>query len=182
MLSNSFSLRLCTPPLTVSSSAFSVSASPKFNCRPMLSKSYSIPMNSQSDSRFETKLIISLILCRRTRYRTKSRFILSAIALFFSAIYCSLRRCSAYSLFCSFDITLNRISSLISSLRFSAASRFRPWPLILAMSLEASILRRSSLSLSLWFRSSFSFCFVSFMMKLVSSALTFSAFAFSTTF
>ena len=175
-------MRLWTPPSTESSSALRVSASPRFSYRPMLSRSCSMPMNSQSDSRLETKLIMSLILCLRTRCRTKSRFILSAIALFFSAIYYSFRLYSAYSLFCSFDITLNRISSLISSLRFSAASRLSPYPLIRAISLDANIFRLSSLSLNLWFKSSFSFCFVNLMIKLVSSAFTFSALAFSTTF
>lgn len=183
MLSSSFSFRLRTPSPS-SSNAFRASASPRLNCKPMLSKSCSMPMNCQRDSLFETKLMISLILrpliCLRAR--TKSRLIFSAIALFFSAICYSLRLYSAWSLFCSFESTLNLISSLSSSLRLIAASRFRPCPLILAMSFERCNLRRSSFSLSLLFRSSLLFCLVSFMIKLVSSAFSFSAFAFSTTF
>ena len=110
-------------PLPNSSSLFKFSMSPRLNYRPMLSKSYSMPINSQSDTLLERKLMISLIVCLFPclRARTMSRFIFSAFALFYSAIQCSFRRYSAYSRFCSLDNNLLRIPSLSSSRRFSTA-------------------------------------------------------------
>ena len=141
-------------------------------------------MNSHKLSLLFTKFSMSFNLFPLTcfRARTRSLFLFSACALFFSAMRCSILRYPAYSLFYSLVSILVRISMLSSCRRLSAASLLYSWPLILSKSLCYYCLRLSSYSVNLLSRSSCWFSLVSLKIKFVSSAFMFSAFAFSTTF